>query len=193
MALRDALSKYPLPDSAINPAERTEDDRASMCDNIVADSLHVVQKSAWLEAAQEKAASGLGLSGLTTVMIRGVCPKLSQQSVKNLLDDDGFAGHYDFLYVPLRDGTGQNTAQAFVNFVSSEKAQRFYERYNGQNATFASPERRLSLLPASRQGYDANLRYFLHKSNASAPFFARHIHDELALTTEHSRDAIEPI
>eukprot|EP00928_Gymnodinium_smaydae_P046086 TRINITY_DN3067_c0_g1_i2.p1 TRINITY_DN3067_c0_g1~~TRINITY_DN3067_c0_g1_i2.p1 ORF type:complete len:183 (+),score=25.59 TRINITY_DN3067_c0_g1_i2:120-668(+) len=76
--------------------------------------------SSSFEGEQEKAAEGLWQLGLSTVMVRGVHPLLGQETIKDMIDEDGFAGKYDFLYVPLRKKGGTNTSQLFMNFVSPE-------------------------------------------------------------------------
>eukprot|EP00928_Gymnodinium_smaydae_P074717 TRINITY_DN5773_c0_g2_i1.p1 TRINITY_DN5773_c0_g2~~TRINITY_DN5773_c0_g2_i1.p1 ORF type:complete len:193 (-),score=29.80 TRINITY_DN5773_c0_g2_i1:522-1100(-) len=170
--LRDTLSNYPPPgpDEVVPMADRPPSLSAGC-----ASALHDLSSPNWLQSAQEKAAAGLGISGMTTVMVRGVCTKLSQEKVKALIDEDGFLGQYDFLYVPRREKTiDKNTAQAFVNFTTSESASMFYKKYHGQKSTFSSQEKDLSVLPASRQGYDANLNYFMQVSSTHMPFFAWH-------------------
>eukprot|EP00928_Gymnodinium_smaydae_P020036 TRINITY_DN17732_c0_g2_i4.p1 TRINITY_DN17732_c0_g2~~TRINITY_DN17732_c0_g2_i4.p1 ORF type:complete len:191 (-),score=21.94 TRINITY_DN17732_c0_g2_i4:481-1053(-) len=182
--LRDALAEHPLPvwpprgrgdadDQCIDTlnlggGERVQDPRGQLC----------------LESCLEQASAGRGLCGLTTVMVRGVCTQLSQQLFKYFIDEDGFAGQYDFLYVPVREKGNRNTAQAFVNFVSPEHAQAFFDRYNGQNAKFASDEKRLSVLPAKRQGYEANLNHFREKPSTTNPFFAHASDLKMPTSTE---------
>eukprot|EP00928_Gymnodinium_smaydae_P046085 TRINITY_DN3067_c0_g1_i1.p1 TRINITY_DN3067_c0_g1~~TRINITY_DN3067_c0_g1_i1.p1 ORF type:complete len:163 (+),score=19.77 TRINITY_DN3067_c0_g1_i1:89-577(+) len=78
------------------------------------------QPASSLEGKQEKTVDGLWQLGLSTVMVRGVHPLLGQETIKDMIDEDGFAGKYDFLYVPLRKKGGTNTSQLFMNFVSPE-------------------------------------------------------------------------
>eukprot|EP00928_Gymnodinium_smaydae_P020035 TRINITY_DN17732_c0_g2_i1.p1 TRINITY_DN17732_c0_g2~~TRINITY_DN17732_c0_g2_i1.p1 ORF type:complete len:194 (-),score=23.02 TRINITY_DN17732_c0_g2_i1:481-1062(-) len=182
--LRDALSEHPPP---VWPRHERghADDRCPAGSSLSGgDVVHDPQAELLVESCPEQVDAGPGLSGLTAVMVRGVCPILSQQLVKAFIDEDGFAGQYDFLYVPVREKGSQNTAQAFVNFVSPEHAQAFFDRYNGQNAKFASDEKRLSVLPAKRQGYEANLNHFREKPSTTNPFFAHASDLKMPTSTE---------
>eukprot|EP00928_Gymnodinium_smaydae_P020038 TRINITY_DN17732_c0_g4_i1.p1 TRINITY_DN17732_c0_g4~~TRINITY_DN17732_c0_g4_i1.p1 ORF type:complete len:194 (-),score=15.92 TRINITY_DN17732_c0_g4_i1:230-811(-) len=170
--LRDALSEHPPPGPAPHESGRADDDCANGLGSGRSDSARDAQGQLRLQSSPEQLSAGLELCGLTTVMVRGVCPKLSQQRVKSFLDEDGFAGQYDFLYVPVREKGSNNTGQAFVNFVSPTQARAFFDRYNGQSAKFARHDRVLSVLPASRQGYEANVNYFREKSSTTSPLFA---------------------
>eukprot|EP00928_Gymnodinium_smaydae_P046087 TRINITY_DN3067_c0_g2_i1.p1 TRINITY_DN3067_c0_g2~~TRINITY_DN3067_c0_g2_i1.p1 ORF type:complete len:150 (+),score=19.54 TRINITY_DN3067_c0_g2_i1:74-523(+) len=138
-----------------------------------------------LELKKEQIVDGLWLLGLSTVMVRGICTSLRQDTIKDMIDEDGYAGQYDFLYVPLRKEGGRNSSQLFINFVSPDIATAFYDRYHGQHAKFARSGGRLSVLPASRQGYDANVDFFMQCPSVSKPFFAFHSDlDILALSDE---------
>jgi len=48
-----------------------------------------------------------------------------------LLDDEGFAGKYDFVYLPIDFKTKLSLAYAFVNLVNAEEAKRFWSHFNG--------------------------------------------------------------
>jgi len=61
---------------------------------------------------------------LTTVMLRNLPNNYTRDMLVQLLDDHGFAAHYDFLYLPVDFGRRAGLGYAFVNMISVEEAQR---------------------------------------------------------------------
>jgi RNA recognition motif-containing protein len=49
----------------------------------------------------------------------------------SILDSEGFAGFYDFLYMPMNFRTKASFGYAFVNIVTPEHAYRFCEQFQG--------------------------------------------------------------
>jgi RNA recognition motif-containing protein len=77
----------------------------------------------------------------TTVMMRDVPNSYSSSTLVELFDDAGFRGTYDFLYLPVDFRTNMSLGYAFVNFVSSRKAQEFMLFFNGFSTWhFSSPK-----------------------------------------------------
>jgi hypothetical protein len=71
----------------------------------------------------------------TTIMLREVPRSLTRTMLLAELESQGFAGKFDFLYLPVDfDETtrcGQNFGHAFVNFVSPHDAARARECFTG--------------------------------------------------------------
>jgi hypothetical protein len=67
----------------------------------------------------------------TTVMLRNIPTKYTRQALLGLLDIHGFAGLYDFVYLPIDFRNGVNLGYAFVNSVLHEDALRLLEHFNG--------------------------------------------------------------
>jgi hypothetical protein len=67
----------------------------------------------------------------TTVMLRNLPNNYTQAMIFDLLDAEGFAGSYDFLYLPIDFRTHSALGYAFVNLVSSEEAERLKQRFQG--------------------------------------------------------------
>jgi len=67
----------------------------------------------------------------TTVMIRNIPKMYSRHEVQELLDSEGFAGKYDFLYLPIDFKQGDNLGYAFVNLASSADAHELILQFTG--------------------------------------------------------------
>jgi len=75
--------------------------------------------------------TGLGsANGRTTVMLRNVPSAYTRAMLMNLLDAEGFAGTYDFLYLPIRFNSKSAFGYAFVNFVNTKAAIQFWSHFN---------------------------------------------------------------
>eukprot|EP00425_Heterocapsa_triquetra_P002770 CAMPEP_0195052972 /NCGR_PEP_ID=MMETSP0448-20130528/2256_1 /TAXON_ID=66468 /ORGANISM="Heterocapsa triquestra, Strain CCMP 448" /LENGTH=522 /DNA_ID=CAMNT_0040082209 /DNA_START=83 /DNA_END=1651 /DNA_ORIENTATION=- len=67
----------------------------------------------------------------TTVMLRNLPNNYSRPKVIEMLDREGFAKRYDFLYLPIDFKTRACLGYAFVNLVSTEDVPRFWNKFNG--------------------------------------------------------------
>lgn len=68
---------------------------------------------------------------LTTLILRNIPTAYSQQQLMELMDDLGFYGVYDFIYMPCNFKNGVNLGYAFVNLVSHQQAMRLTEAFSG--------------------------------------------------------------
>lgn len=83
-------------------------------------------------AVQDRAATGrLGQLARTTVMLRNLPNNYTRDGLLRLIDAEGFAGKYDFLYLPIDFRTHAALGYAFLNLVTPEDAERLRQRLDG--------------------------------------------------------------
>jgi len=70
-------------------------------------------------------------AGRTTVMLRNLPNNYSQVMLLELIDAEGFAGSYDFLYLPIDFRTHAALGYAFINLVSPGEAERLKDHFHG--------------------------------------------------------------
>jgi hypothetical protein len=68
---------------------------------------------------------------LTTVMMRNIPNNISRAGLLELLDRHGFKGCYDFIYLPIDLKRQASLGYAFVNFVSTDILEKFWETFDG--------------------------------------------------------------
>merc|ERR1712137_67653 len=98
----------------------------------------------------------------TTLMIRNIPNRYTQRDLIDELDELGFTGTFDFLYLPLDTGTMANVGYAFVNFIDSSWAKRCeqtLQRYRFRRHQKA-PGKVAHVSVAHIQGLDANLAHY---------------------------------
>merc|ERR1712070_358596 len=67
---------------------------------------------------------------LTTVMLRNLPPELTRDMLLQLLNDQGFAGEYNFIYMPVDFVKQVGLGYAFLNLVSNDVAPRFWRSFD---------------------------------------------------------------
>eukprot|EP00933_Yihiella_yeosuensis_P027030 TRINITY_DN2096_c0_g1_i1.p1 TRINITY_DN2096_c0_g1~~TRINITY_DN2096_c0_g1_i1.p1 ORF type:complete len:443 (+),score=97.64 TRINITY_DN2096_c0_g1_i1:119-1447(+) len=66
----------------------------------------------------------------TTVMMRNIPNNYTRAMLLEMIDCQGFAGSYDFIYLPMDFGRCANLGYAFVNLKDSESAATFWRVFN---------------------------------------------------------------
>lgn len=97
---------------------------------------------------------------VSTVMARNLPNKYNQQMLLDELNAAGFAGAYDFLYLPIDPETCANRGYAFINFVSSSYAWMMRTTYEGQKMGKFNSDKVVSVVPAALQGFEANYAHY---------------------------------
>lgn len=97
----------------------------------------------------------------TTLKLEGVPKKLGRDAVLALLDGSGFAGTYDFVYLPIDLRSKCHVGHAVVNFLSEEAAERFAKTFHQISSRSAFPGYKgaqvCEVLPAKVQGRSAHV------------------------------------
>jgi len=98
----------------------------------------------------------------TTLMIRNIPGKYTQNDLMLDLKATGFGGAYDFLYLPIDKGTAANVGYAFVNFTESAMAAKCIMSFEGHR--FVRHQRSSNKLArisvAHLQGLEKNLQHY---------------------------------
>lgn len=68
----------------------------------------------------------------TTLILRHLPAQCSRARLLELLDSEGFAGEYNFVYVPIDFDSGSSFGYAFVNLESHQSALRAIDCFNGR-------------------------------------------------------------
>lgn len=67
----------------------------------------------------------------TTVIMRNIPNNYTRDMLLDLLDSEGFACKYDFVYLPVDFNTQAGLGYAFIDLVSPEWAQAFWSHFDG--------------------------------------------------------------
>jgi len=98
----------------------------------------------------------------TTVMLRNIPNKYSREKLAAQLQEDGFRGDMDFLYLPIDFRNKCNVGYAFVSFRSPEACARFASQYHNRSATDKLPgfksKKICEVSEARCQGREENVR-----------------------------------
>jgi len=94
---------------------------------------------------------------VTTLMIRNLPYSLTQQELLQAVDDGGYSGQCDFLYLPHKFKEHKNLGFAFVNFKDVEVASKFSaEWHHTYRFKMGSMHKPLNISAAAVQGRAAN-------------------------------------
>lgn len=95
-----------------------------------------------------------------TVMMRNLPNKYSQQMLLEEINQTGFAGTYDFLYLPIDPETKANRGYAFINFVGPAQSWAFKNCYEGRQIGHFNSGKVITVMPATLQGFEANHAHY---------------------------------
>jgi len=101
----------------------------------------------------------------TTVMLRNMPNNYSRKMLVELMDSEGFAGQYDFVYLPIDFETKACLGYAFINMVDSASAMRFWQVFDGF-CRWSIPSRKVSGVSWSgpHQGLEAHVERYRNSS-----------------------------
>jgi len=97
---------------------------------------------------------------VSTLLLQNLPRNISQDVLSRIITSMGFGNDIDFLYAPSEFGTLRCKGVAFVNFASSAVATNFASAWLQEKplGSVVRGRRPVRILPASLQGYDANVR-----------------------------------
>merc|ERR1719221_40019 len=95
-------------------------------------------------------------AAVTTVMMRNIPNRYTQLMLLEEISSAGFAGTFDFLYLPIDPETSANKGYVFINFVNPVQAWRFRTAYEGEQMQRFNSSKFVSICPATLQGLEAN-------------------------------------
>jgi len=104
-----------------------------------------------------------GAAAPTTMMIRNIPNRYSQEELIDELDRLGFGQSFDFFYSPIDVGTLANVGYAFVNFIDATWARQCQEVIDGyafEKYQKASKTKMATVSVAHLQGLEANIRHY---------------------------------
>lgn len=89
----------------------------------------------------------------TTLSINHFPIWLTKTPLRDLIDSTGFAGKYDYLYVPVNQSSGTSRGHAFVNFRFHSDASEFFQAWHGKRVYGSVVTVAVSVL----QGFEASV------------------------------------
>uniref|UniRef100_A0A7S4QCN2 Mei2-like C-terminal RNA recognition motif domain-containing protein n=1 Tax=Alexandrium monilatum TaxID=311494 RepID=A0A7S4QCN2_9DINO len=78
-----------------------------------------------------RSAAGAPEDQLTTVLFRNLPRSFTRAMFLDLVDSEGFAGSYDFVYTPVDFTSRAGLGYAFIDFALPAVARRFWDRFDG--------------------------------------------------------------
>lgn len=102
----------------------------------------------------------LAWANVHTVMMRNLPNKYTQRMLLSEINNIGFLGKYDFLYLPIDPETVVNKGYAFVNLTSPASAWMFKIIHEGRKMEHFNSNKVVSVVPAALQGYEANYAHY---------------------------------
>lgn len=109
------------------------------------------------DASTECSSGGSTAEPPTTMMITNIPCRFGKEAIEQAIASVGFADTYDFIYIPRRKSTPKdgNIGYAFVNFLSSDDAERFATAFEGYQFQGSKSFKRCTVKVAHQQGFDA--------------------------------------
>jgi len=99
-------------------------------------------------------------NGTVTVMMRNLPNKYKQQMLLEEINQAGFQGAYDFVYLPIDPETNANKGYAFLNFTNANYAWAFKMTFEGKKMLQFNSNKFVSVTPATLQGFEANHTHY---------------------------------
>lgn len=119
------------------------------------------------DAKTQKLIASILSSGSSTLMIRNLPRLVKQKRLIKEIDAAGFAGTYDFAYLPSSFGRGVESSglgYGFVNFEEAEMAAKFVQHWHGsRHFSMSKSDAALTVSVAEHQGKEVNVKAWMRK------------------------------
>jgi len=109
------------------------------------------------------------LDSITTLMVKNIPSRCTQDELVALLEDLGFIDRVEFLYLPTK--SQQNLGYAFVGLLSPDFAAEFCKKMTGTQFKNRKSRKTITVLPARIQGARDTMEHF--SNSKTAPQFFR--------------------
>jgi len=97
---------------------------------------------------------------ITTMMLKNIPCRKSQEEVMSRIDQKNFANRYDFFYLPRDVKFRANLGYAFINFLTPKDASAFKKEMDGFRFSESGSIKACAVVPAHVQGLINNLAAF---------------------------------
>jgi RNA recognition motif-containing protein len=105
--------------------------------------------------------ASLRAASFTTLMFRNLPNSYTRNMLSELLDNEGFSGHYDLVYVPVDFIKLAGLGYAFVNFTSNEAAEKARQAFQGFAAWKNTSQKVCEVLWSGQlQGLSAHIEHY---------------------------------
>jgi hypothetical protein len=105
---------------------------------------------------------------VTTLMLRNIPNKYTQTVLLQEIDKLGFAGTYDFFYLPMDVHNRSNVGYAFINFVHPASATHCIAKFSNYKFQRYHSKKICAVSPAHLQGFEKNVKHFQHRAVMNA-------------------------
>lgn len=126
-------------------------------------------------AEQTDTACGSSSVPITTMMLKNIPCRKSQEEVMQHMDQNGFSNRYDFFYLPKDVKFRANLGYAFINFLTPDDASAFAQTMGGYRFNGSGSTKECVIVPAHVQGLVNNLAAFKRTEvmrSSRKPFFS---------------------
>jgi hypothetical protein len=119
----------------------------------------------------------------TTVMIRNIPNKYTQEIMLNLLEDAGLVGSFDFFYLPIDFRNRCGLGYAFLNFLGHNDAVKAYSHFHNRRWDEFNSKKVCEVTYARVQGRDNLVQHFKNAKFPSTdaeycPLVYRHVQSD---------------
>lgn len=96
----------------------------------------------------------------TTLMLRNIPNNYTRKMLLKMLNSNGFAGKYDFVYLPMDFETAGNVGYAFVNSITHSDAHNMQRTLDGFATWGIRSAKRCRAVWSGTQGLDNHIKYY---------------------------------